>query len=118
MWPRCCACSLGGHREMKALTPRSITKARSDEKLHNLLASELKRLLGGSPTSDTIHEFVARLTGLPVGLRAMAATYELDVSITLDGFADHFANWYDLDFAEETLRGLHELGASEIESVF
>ena len=100
------------------LTPRAIAKARSDDNLYQLLSSELKRLLGGSPASDRIHEFVPRLARLPIGLRAMAATYELDVSITLDGFADHFANWHDLGFAEETLRGLHELGALELEGLF
>lgn len=43
----------------------------------------------------------------------MAATYELDVSITLDDLAWHFLNWYDHDLAQETSRGLHELEAAE-----
>ncbi len=48
----------------------------------------------------------------------MAATYDLDVSLTLDCLGWHFGNWHDPEFAEETEAGLKELGANELAEVF
>lgn len=62
--------------------------------------------------------FVERLKTLPPGLRAMAATYELDVSLAMDGLGWHFGNWHNLDLAHETLNGLKELGATELAEIF
>lgn len=48
----------------------------------------------------------------------MAATYELDVSLTLDDLGWHFGNWHSTELSEETARGLEELGATELATVF
>lgn len=49
----------------------------------------------------------------------MAATYDLDVSMALDDLAWHFVNHHSSqDFAEETIQGLHELGAAEAAEIF
>jgi len=48
----------------------------------------------------------------------MAATYELDVSLTLDDLGWHFGNWHDIALAEETNRGLEELGVTELAIIY
>ena len=48
----------------------------------------------------------------------MAATYELDVSLTMDDLGWHFGNWHDRELAEETARGLEVLGATELAALF
>ena len=48
----------------------------------------------------------------------MAATYELDVSLALDDLGWHFGNWHDAELAEETCRGLEELGATDLKGIF
>jgi hypothetical protein len=55
---------------------------------------------------------------LPVGLRAMAATHHLDVSLTLDDIGWHFLNFGHPSHVEETEQGLRELGLSEIATMF
>ena len=86
----------------------------SNEQVFELLGKELDRLL---PKADD-PEFVSALRKLPPGLRAMAATYELDVSLALDDLGWHFGNWHDKELAEETAAGLEELGATEIAALF
>jgi hypothetical protein len=89
--------------------------ASSDEELFELLAKELETRIGvgrGSP------EFLARIRTLPIGLRAMAASYEFDVSLTLDDVGWHFGNWHSRELAEETAAGLQELGAIELARIF
>ncbi|MCL4180208.1 MAG: hypothetical protein KJ072_21005 [Verrucomicrobia bacterium] len=51
---------------------------------------------------------------LPVGLRAMAATHHLDISLTLDDIGWHFLNFGHPSHVEETERGLRELGLAEV----
>jgi hypothetical protein len=92
------------------LTRQQIAAATDDQVLFDLLSGELNRLM--LPLPDDLNEQASRIEGLPVGLRAMAATYELDVSMTLDDFGWHFANWHNRRLAELTLAGLRELGAS------
>lgn len=88
----------------------------SDVSLFELLGEELdRRLPNGRSAND---EFVADLRALPVGLRSMAATYELDVSLTLDDLGWHFGNWHHLGLAEQTALGLEELGARELADIF
>ncbi len=48
----------------------------------------------------------------------MAATYELDVSMALDGLEDHFGNWHNRALARETLEGLRTLGARQEAEIF
>ena len=103
---------------MEPLTPADIARIRSDEALQARLGEEITRLIGGSPASTRIGPFVRSLRSLPRGLRAMAATYELDVSMALDALEDHFVNWHHKALAQETLRGLRVLGAREEAMVF
>jgi hypothetical protein len=90
--------------------------AETKEQVFERLAKELETRIGASRAD--VPAFLRAIRGLPVGLRAMAATYELDVSITLDDLAWHFRNWYDHDLAQETLRGLRELEAAEAADLF
>lgn len=92
-------------------------KACPDDALFKLLADELTARLGPSE-GDDLDEFLTRLSRLPVGLRAMAAVYQLDVSLTLDDLGWHFANWHHRGYSEATLWALGELGARDYEAIF
>jgi len=99
---------------MSGITREAIDTS-SDEDLFSLLAHELEtRIISerGAP------EFVAEIKGLPVGLRAMAATYELEVSLALDDIGWHFGNWHNIELSEETAKALLELGAPELAEVY
>jgi hypothetical protein len=99
---------------MSVLTVESIASC-SDDDLFSLLGHELQSRIAsrrGSP------EFVVEIRELPPGLRAMAATYELDVSLAVDDLGWHFGNWHDMELAEETAAGLDELGAHELAKIF
>jgi hypothetical protein len=102
---------------MKHLTPSEIPTIRDDQALYDRLAAELSARLGDSAGADDA-VFVAALHRLPPGLRAMAATYQLDVSVCLDDLATHFLNWHSLPLAQETLMGLRELGATDEAALF
>jgi hypothetical protein len=102
---------------MTPLSPSRIARTRSDESLFKLLGGELRRLLP-SYDSDNLEPFVKSLQDLPPGLRAMAATYELDVSMALDDLGWHFANWHHQGLALATLAGLRELGALAEATIF
>jgi hypothetical protein len=99
---------------MSNLTIEAIDSS-SDEELFKMLGKELERRIISKRGSS---EFVAEIRNLPVGLKAMAATYELDVSLALDDLGWHFGNWHNADLAEETANGLEELGAPELAKVF
>jgi hypothetical protein len=80
---------------MSVLTVESIASC-SDDDLFSLLGHELQSRIAsrrGSP------EFVVEIRELPPGLRAMAATYELDVSLAVDDLGWHFGNWHDMELA-------------------
>lgn len=85
----------------------------TDEEVLDLIVSELDVLPAREDPG-----FVAELRRLPVGLRAMAATYDLDVSLSLDDLGWHFGNWHDEELAAETAAGLEELGAHELAAIF
>jgi hypothetical protein len=99
---------------MSDLTIDAI-KSSDDEALFEILGKELERRISAKRGSP---EFVKEIKMLPIGLRAMAATYELDVSLTLDDLGWHFGNWHNSELAEETARGLEELGATELAQLF
>src|SRR5438046_8422551 len=99
---------------MSSITAELIDSS-SDDELFDLLGKELEKRISAKRGSM---EFVAALQNLPVGLRAMAATYELDVSLSLDDLGWHFGNWHNADLAEETARGLELLGAEELSGLF
>jgi hypothetical protein len=79
-----------------------IIHSSSDDELFALLGKELESRISAKSGSA---EFMSEIQGLPAGLRAMAATYELDVSLALDDLGWHFGNWHSEDLAEETARG-------------
>jgi len=87
----------------------------SDDELFALLGKELASRVSAARGSA---EFVSQIRKLPAGLRAMAATYELDVSLTLDDLGWHFGNWHNEDLAEETAQGLELLDARELAEIF
>ena len=83
----------------------------SDGELFTLLGKELESRISAERSSP---EFITQIRNLPDGLRAMAATYELDVSLALDDLGWHFGNWHSFELSEETTRGLEVLGAKEL----
>lgn len=98
------------------LTKQLIAATPDDDALFGLLGAELERRLSGGRTPTDA--FVDAVRSMPVGLRAMAATYELDVSLTLDDLGCHFGNWHHEELATETLQGLRELEIAGLPQVF
>ena len=99
---------------MSNLTP-GVIAASLDDDLFKLLGKELEERISFKRDSP---EFVVEIQKLPIGLRAMAATYELDVSLVMDDLGWHFGNWHNTVLAEETIRGLDELEATGLAVVF
>jgi hypothetical protein len=99
---------------MSNITLKAIASS-SDGELFSLLGKELGERIKVGRDSD---QFLSEIRKLPLGLRAMAATYELDVSLALDDLGWHFFNWHDGELAMETANGLEELGASELARIF
>jgi hypothetical protein len=85
------------------------------------LQKELEKLLTtravGNPYGDD-GIFAANIALLPPGLRAMAATHCLDISLTLDSLTWHFGNFGERQLVAETEAGLRELGLQELASYF
>ena len=101
-----------------ALTVKQIRSAASDDKLIELLLAELRQLFPPEIRAEPV-VFLSRLQNTAIGLRVMAATYDLDVSMALDDLAWHFINHHSLpEFAEETISALHELEAPEAAELF
>ncbi len=99
------------------LTEAIIKTCKTDEDLWKRLTDELERQIPVEIRED--HElYVKHIRGLPPGLRAMASTHELDVSVTLDDLGWHFANHHSKPYCEETLSGLRELEAQEAADIF
>jgi hypothetical protein len=100
------------------MTIKQIRATKSGEELLDLLLAELKRCFPPEVRGDST-VFVSRLQNAPAGLRAMAATYDLDVSMALDDLAWHFINHHEsLELAEETVSGLRELESPEAAEIF
>jgi hypothetical protein len=74
------------------------------------------RAIGDPYNSDG--SFAANLAFLPPGLRAMAATHWLDISLTLDSITWHFGNFGEPHLVVETEAGLQELGLQELALCF
>lgn len=87
----------------------------------DVLLEELQRMLTervkGDPYSDD-GSFAGNLTSLSPGLRAMAATHWLDISLTLDSITWHFGNFGEPGLAAQTEAGLLELGLDDLAAVF
>jgi hypothetical protein len=85
------------------------------------LLNELQELLTARVVGDpygTDGGFAANISQLPLGLRAMAATHWLDISLTLDSITWHFGNFGESHLVAETEAGLRELGLQELALCF
>jgi len=98
------------------LTEQFILECADDKELFRALSAELCRRV--PERENDMEAFVARMRTLPQGLRAMASTYQLDVSLALDDLGWHFANWHHREYCEETILGLQELEAHEAADIF
>jgi hypothetical protein len=83
------------------------------KELEQLLAS---RALGDPYSNDG--SFAAKVARLPPGLRAMAATHWLDISLTLDSITWHFGNFGEPTLVAQTEAGLRELNLHELAECF
>jgi hypothetical protein len=103
-----------------ALSEADIAECTDDAELFELLGLELTEHLpeGEGDTDAALDAFVAKLATLPVGLRAMASIYQLDISLAHDDLGWHFAHWHHRGYCDETLRGLRELEAQEAADIF
>src|SRR5277367_431557 len=85
------------------------------------LISEIQAILTARAVGDPYNSdgsFAANLAFLPPGLRAMAATHWLDISLTLDSITWHFGNFGEPHLVVETEAGLQELGLQELALCF
>jgi hypothetical protein len=83
------------------------------KELQGLLAA---RAVGNPYAADG--NFAASIALLPPGLRAVAATHWLDISLTLDSITWHFGNFGESQLVLQTEGGLHELGLHELALCF
>ena len=93
--------------------------ALSDEELLKEIFSLLSKSV--SSVADPYSEdgsYAAAIGSLPTGLRAMAATHHLDVSLTMDDIGWHFLNFGEPGLVRQTEAGLRELGLNDIADYF
>lgn len=91
--------------------------AKSDKDLlHDIMALLSERVKENAYSDDG--SFAAAISGLPVGLRAMAATHHLDVSLAIDDIGWHFLNFGEPHLVEQTKAGLRELGMNDLAEWF
>jgi hypothetical protein len=105
----------GRHKVL--LRAEQIEACPDNNALFKLLAAELTERLGAGE-GDDLDVFLTRISQIPIGLRAMAAVYQLDVSLTLDDLGWHFANWRHRGYCDATLWALGELGAHDHAAIF
>ena len=100
-----------------ALTKARILQCAGHDELLELLFSDLQTRL---PPEEPfrMERFLQQIRIIPVGLRAMAVTFELDVSMALDDLGWHFGNWCYRPYCDQTLWGLRELEAVEYADMF
>lgn len=99
--------------------PQYPMLALSDEDLLKQILAVLSKSV--SSVADPYSEdgsYAAAIAALPVGLRAMAATHHLDVSLTMDDIGWHFLNFGEAALVRETESGLRELGLNEVADYF
>lgn len=91
----------------------------TDEELLDDIRAELTRSVHtlADPYSRD-GSYAAAIKVLPFGLRAMAATHHLDISLTLDDIGWHFLNFGDPQFVKETEEGLRVLGLNDMAGWF
>jgi hypothetical protein len=93
--------------------------ALGDEKLLEKILSVLGKCVSSAadPNSDN-GSYAAAMASLPAGLRAMAATHHLDISLAMDDIGWHFLNFGEPGLVRETEDGLRELGLGDIADYF
>jgi len=99
------------------LTEAFIRGCVSDQELFNAIRDELRRRVPCGPYAPAA-EYVERIQSLPPGLKAMAATYMLDVSMALDDLLWYFWCAHCKRYCEEALSGLRELEWNEAAEIF
>ena len=97
------------------LSVEQIVASKSDKELFGLLSSELQQRFGKQTDNDN---FVKAIRLLPGGLRAIAATHRLDVSMAINDLGWHFHNNPHQDLCMQTERGLRELEAGDVLEIF
>ncbi len=90
---------------------------KDDEGLQKEIEELLTTRALGNPYSDD-GVFAAAAAQLPPGLRAMAATHWLDISLTMDSITWHFGNFGEPGLVVLTEAGLRELGLTELAECF
>ncbi len=95
------------------MTKRSYKLSAEDDALVSRVFQLLKTHVHANPYGwdGALAEEIRRL---PAGLRAMAATHHLDVSLTLDDIGWHFLNFGHPSHVDETEIGLRELGLPDV----
>jgi len=93
--------------------------ALTDEALLEQIFAALSKSVGSvaDPYSED-GSYAVAIAGLPAGLRAMAATHHLDVSLTMDDIGWHFLNFGEPGLVRETQDGLRKLGLDDIAGYF
>jgi hypothetical protein len=91
--------------------------SREDDALVSRVNSLLKTRLLANPYGWD-GAFAQEISALPAGLRAMAATYHLDISLALDDIGWHFLNFGHPTQVAATDLGLQELGLVEVAAIF
>jgi hypothetical protein len=99
------------------MTRRSHRLSAEDDGLVSRVFELLKRHVHANPYGWD-GALAREIRGLPPGLRAMAATHHLDVSLTLDDIGWHFLNFGHPSHVQETELGLRELGLAEVAVAF
>lgn len=95
----------------------SRKRSKSDEALLKKIFDALNARLNANPYGWD-GELAKQICNLPKGLRAMAATHHLDISLTLDDIGWHFLNFGEESHVKETEMGLRELGLDEMANLF
>lgn len=92
-------------------------QSESDETLYAKICAALDEGVAANPYSED-GSFAEAIRRLPAGLRAMAATHWLDLSLTLDEIGWRFLNFGEPGLVEETEKGLRELGLDLLANYF
>ncbi len=85
----------------------------TDDELLERIFALLQEKVSEDPYSDD-GKFAEQIRSLPVGLRAMAATHWVDVSLALDDIGWHFLNFGERGHVDEVDRGLEEIGLPQL----
>jgi hypothetical protein len=89
-----------------------------EELLKEILSALSKSVSSAADAYSDDGSYAAAIAALPKGLRAMAATHHLDISLTMDDIGWHFLNFGEPSFVRETDAGLRELGLDDIADYF